>query len=62
MALTDGATIDASVDCDIEAILLVVSFLLIHSFLLIKNNIIKTGSWINENRNNFLELPLSDFW
>lgn len=44
MALTDGPTIDASVDCDIEAILLVVSFLLIHSFLLIKNSIIKTGS------------------
>lgn len=61
-ALTVDATIDASVDGDIVVILVVVSFLLIHSFLLIKNNIIKIGSWINENRNNLRELPLSDFW
>lgn len=33
-----------------------------HSFLFTMYNNINTGNWINENRNNFLELPLSDFW
>lgn len=38
------------------------AFLKIHSFLLIMNRIISSGRCSSENRNNFLELPLSLSW
>lgn len=43
-AFTVAATIDPPVCVIVDAILLLLSFLLIHSFLFMKNNIINTGN------------------